>query len=660
MLFVWIAFAPHRAGADVFRVPSNATGYVDSPSKWRFNAGDDPKNGAATIDDAMWGEVSTRLEKSRVPSAWNGAGWFRTRVHVAHDGVYVLRVRQRGSSEVWLDGRLVAVFGTPDEPRATGRTLVTLRADAEHVLAIHYVNRDVDGYHRISSFGGFEVSLSRGIAAMGEEIRTARTSSGYLWFFTGIFLAFATLHLLLFTFTPEIRENLYFSLLCITVAVLAFFLFYRDQMVDPRVLFVAERSMNVAGLGMGFCLLRYVYGIFRKRLPRFLWIYSAVAVPVAIWSWPNAGAAMFFVFLLMLAAMIESSRFVVVALIRRLSGARIVGAGILAVGAGFGVGLLANLGVIPHSRITATLVPLGSIVVQLAMMSFYISRQFAITNQQLRVKLVEVQQLSEQQLESERRQQQEQAERRLLEAEYQRKVEELEEARQLQLSMLPARMPKVPQLDIAARMDTATEVGGDYYDFELGDDGTLTIAVGDATGHGMRAGTMVTAAKALFGIFCHDRDLSGTLARSTLALKRMNLRKLAMALILAQYRDGALRITAAGMPPVCIHRAASGEVEQIDLPGMPLGAVARFPYGSQIVQLQPGDAVLFMTDGFPERLGREDELFGYDRAIDVFRNAAAGDAAEIIGSLHHAAEQWAEGRAADDDVTFVVLKMRVA
>ncbi len=171
---------------------------------------------------------------------------------------------------------------------------------------------------------------------------------------------------------------------------------------------------------------------------------------------------------------------------------------------------------------------------------------------------------------------------------------------------------------------------------------------------------MVTAAKTLFGIFCRDRDLTETLSRSTLALKRMNLRKLAMALTLAQYRDGALRITAAGMPPVCIHRASTGEVEQIDLPGMPLGAVARFPYGSQVVQLQQGDAVLFMTDGFPERLGAEDELLGYERAVEVFRAAASGGAAEIIESLHHAAEQWAEGRAADDDVTFVVLKMRTA
>ena len=50
-------------------------------------------------------------------------------------------------------------------------------------------------------------------------------------------------------------------------------------------------------------------------------------------------------------------------------------------------------------------------------------------------------------------------------------------------------------------MKTATEVGGDYYDFNISADGTLNIALGDATGHGMRAGTMVTLMK---GLFCAD------------------------------------------------------------------------------------------------------------------------------------------------------------
>ena len=79
--------------------------------------------------------------------------------------------------------------------------------------------------------------------------------------------------------------------------------------------------------------------------------------------------------------------------------------------------------------------------------------------------------------------------KKFLQLENNRKTKELDEARNLQLSMLPKVLPQVPNLDIAVYMKTATEVGGDYYDFNVGTDGTLTVAIGDATGHGMKAGT---------------------------------------------------------------------------------------------------------------------------------------------------------------------------
>jgi len=89
------------------------------------------------------------------------------------------------------------------------------------------------------------------------------------------------------------------------------------------------------------------------------------------------------------------------------------------------------------------------------------------------------------------------AQNKIIQAENERKTKELDEARQLQLSMLPKELPNLPNLDIAVYMQTATEVGGDYYDFQVGLDGTLTTIIGDATGHGMKAGTVVTITKRL-------------------------------------------------------------------------------------------------------------------------------------------------------------------
>jgi hypothetical protein len=90
---------------------------------------------------------------------------------------------------------------------------------------------------------------------------------------------------------------------------------------------------------------------------------------------------------------------------------------------------------------------------------------------------------------------QERLERELLHLEHQRKSEELEQARQLQLSLLPTTPPRLPYLEIVAFQNTATEVGGDYYDFLPQADGSLFVAFGDATGHGVSAGLMVTATK---------------------------------------------------------------------------------------------------------------------------------------------------------------------
>ena len=81
--------------------------------------------------------------------------------------------------------------------------------------------------------------------------------------------------------------------------------------------------------------------------------------------------------------------------------------------------------------------------------------------------------------------------------EEQHREEELEEARQFQLDMLPKTTPDMLNLDIAATIQTASEVGGDYYDFfPQSNDESLYVVVGDATGHGMTAGMMVSITKA--------------------------------------------------------------------------------------------------------------------------------------------------------------------
>ncbi len=259
-------------------------------------------------------------------------------------------------------------------------------------------------------------------------------------------------------------------------------------------------------------------------------------------------------------------------------------------------------------------------------------------------------------VEQERRSKQQEIERALLAAENERRGRELEEARRFQLSLLPRELPALAGYELAVSMTTATEVGGDYYDFLSDRPGELVLAVGDATGHGPAAGTMVTAVKSLFMAGGGAAGPATFLAHATGVVHRMGLYRMAMALAVARLAGRTLTISSAGMPPVLHYRARERRVDEIELAGTPLGARAEFPYAERSVELAPGDALLFLSDGFPEMPDRNGEPLGYERVRELFGRAAEGGAEAAVAALRAAALDWTAGAPPCDDVTFLVLK----
>ena len=246
----------------------------------------------------------------------------------------------------------------------------------------------------------------------------------------------------------------------------------------------------------------------------------------------------------------------------------------------------------------------------------------------------------------------------LAEAENERKTAELEEARQLQLSMLPKTLPNLPHLDIAVYMKTATEVGGDYYDFNVGLDGTLTAAIGDATGHGMKAGTIVSMAKALFSSGGSKLDMKTYFEQNSDALKEIELGRLMMAFMMIKIKNNSLQICNAGMPPLYIYRKSSKSVEEIQINGMPLGAVKNYPYEIKDTEISAGDTLLLFSDGLPELKNENEELFGYNSVNKSFKSVAEKKPEEIISYLKDEGSRWVNDKDPDDDVTFVVIKIK--
>jgi serine phosphatase RsbU (regulator of sigma subunit) len=192
----------------------------------------------------------------------------------------------------------------------------------------------------------------------------------------------------------------------------------------------------------------------------------------------------------------------------------------------------------------------------------------------------------------------------------------------------------------------------------MSDDGTLTVAVGDATGHGLKAGSVVTATKSLFNAFAGGNDITQIFQQISAALKKMNLRGLFMAMVMLKIKDHRGEISIAGMPPVLIYRSESERVEEISIKALPLGATAKFPYQKQEILFSKGDCLVMLSDGFPEMFNEAGEMLGFEKAAEILQKVAATSSPEeILDHFVETAENWARGRPADDDVTFVVLKV---
>jgi serine phosphatase RsbU (regulator of sigma subunit) len=246
---------------------------------------------------------------------------------------------------------------------------------------------------------------------------------------------------------------------------------------------------------------------------------------------------------------------------------------------------------------------------------------------------------------------------RILAAEYERTANELEDARRFQLSMLPKEVPLLDRFEVAVFTQTATEVGGDYYDFHVAPDGALTVAIGDATGHGAKAGRMVTVIKTLFSGYSSDTPPAAFLSSAAEKIKRMDLGRMAMALTIARIETKQLTVASAGMPPVLIHRASTGLVEEIALEATPLGTLGT-DYKERSVPVAPRDTVLFMSDGLPELTNALGQQLGYTAAAEAFASAAQETSAQrVIDRLVESARKWHGDQPPNDDMTFVAVRV---
>ncbi len=244
-----------------------------------------------------------------------------------------------------------------------------------------------------------------------------------------------------------------------------------------------------------------------------------------------------------------------------------------------------------------------------------------------------------------------------VEAENRRKSEELEQARAIQLAMLPKAPPPLDHLDIAVHMATASEVGGDYYDFFPQADGSLFVITGDATGHGMSAGMMVAMTKsALRALDVQSPHV--LLTQLNGVIRAVDLERMKMALNVACITGSEIALSSAAMPPAFLYRAEESAVEEILIPGLPLGGMGESEYTLRVTEYARDDVLVLISDGLPEWRNTENELLGYLAVEQCIAANGRQSAAEIRDALVSLGETWSDGHPNDDDVTVMVIKRR--
>ncbi len=247
-----------------------------------------------------------------------------------------------------------------------------------------------------------------------------------------------------------------------------------------------------------------------------------------------------------------------------------------------------------------------------------------------------------------------------IEAEHNRKTQELEEARRLQLSMLPKGNVKLDRLEITGAMRTATEVGGDYYDFLPLPDGRYCVVIGDATGHGMSAGLIVGMVKmGLTSRLQTTPDLQPIIEDLNTALRQsLTHRGVGMCLGATMIDPETLQVELCsnGMP--FPYHFANGELRAIELKAQPLGFLKRVQVPTATLQLQAGEALIWVSDGFEERMNGRGECWGTEQVAaaltEICQRETSGEA--IAGALMAACDRASDGRGNDDDMTIVVMK----
>lgn len=238
---------------------------------------------------------------------------------------------------------------------------------------------------------------------------------------------------------------------------------------------------------------------------------------------------------------------------------------------------------------------------------------------------------------------------------------EMDVARLVQTRLLPQHPPHVDGLDIAAASRPALQVGGDFYDFVTQPGRPFIFMLGDVTGKGISAALLMTMTRTAI------RSKASFMPKPlpTTIMSRSNedlyddFTEVGMfaTVFIGQYAptERHIQIANAGHAPV-IYRPATGPAHLLEADGPPMGMLPMSLCELRTIPFGPGDLLVVATDGFSEATTIADEMFGYERLLQIVDTHAGLTATEIASALFNAIDCFTGEQPQHDDQTLVVIK----
>lgn len=239
---------------------------------------------------------------------------------------------------------------------------------------------------------------------------------------------------------------------------------------------------------------------------------------------------------------------------------------------------------------------------------------------------------------------------------------ELAIAKDIQLGLLPTSIPKVPGIELGGLCIPAKEVGGDYYDYLLHEDGRLDLVIADVSGHNVGAALIMAETRTMIrsrkGLFDNPREVICEL--NQFFYEDLTRAELFITLFYLQYRPETRQIlfASAGHSPTLLWRAKSNQCIRLDPEGLIVGVKEDFPYEQESLQLEDGDVLLLYTDGLIEAENDQHELFGENRLADLLKIQCHLSPQEMISHIVEQVRLFSGHRSFQDDVSLVVMQVK--